>query len=782
MFLEIRWALVAMVALTIVAIMASPADLTQKIISDFAPTFTSTVYQAREFCRRTLTSIPLDNPFVDRARILALDHFNAIHDATRECLTPYIDGWRLFVAKAIEESESLSELFRPENNNTQLEPYNPFQISMESVTYACEPGWCPSWGSPPFEAPPRRPELIPTVNTLVFVVATNVFVAILTSSIMSVLSITSAIFSATLSTTLTILAIVLAALRLVWRSTIGRVRLPATLDVDWEEAIEKVCLCLAMIAAGGFHMLVASLASLVFFIVNTALWVANRDVGLKLASLEMPKPHVIYRTVNDPRVPKLQEENRKVHDQLASTVELLEHIRKQYDMDINQLDGEIEDLRHEKNRQKAVIVGQLKMMAKVDMTQSLYDQLKAVQNRIEELEKEKYLAAEAHKQTDAWYSKQLGDQFEDLRETRRKLNVAQDETESVRNELRCCQFDLESNNQIAGRSEKSLRDRIQKLEMTLASKEEGLNNLRKEHELVFASHREAMGSLTQQIKRRDEVIETQKNGLQGLEAHLKAQEELHASEMKSESAKWEQAVNTLRDDCEKNSNAGKEAEAKLEAETEARKAAEQRSAALEKQLKEKEAMITFFKQQRVSQEAGPSNPPSSPQPSAPVEYRRTVVPRSVKWKLTGGSGAENKGTVPTTGGHKNGAEIPPMNSFNFGASTAQGIFGGGGPSPQPETHPTATSPAPPSNGEDTSAKAPSGTKEVKQPNPANLTPEDDTHDDFFDDLYDEPSNDASEPTSAEPPKDTKETEQPSPGNLTEEESDVDDIFYDIYDD
>jgi hypothetical protein len=350
-------------------------------------------------------------------------------------------------------------------------------------------------------------------------------------------------------------------------------------EVAWDTIINTLCHFLAKLAAGGMNMMCVCLASLIFCIVNTIVWAANVNIGFKLARLEIPPPQVIYRTLEDPRVPKLQEENRRIHNQVVDKDTLLENTRTRYDTDVGELEREIETLEGANLAQKAVIRGQLKMLASIDMTRSTYDQLKEKEKRAADLQKEKDLAIEDKKQSEAYFLKQLGDHFETIREVRWQLRVEKQEHALLRKEHACCQGQLDSREAISGLNIKSQRKRIQDLEKSMASKEETLQALLKEHEELIASQKAAKDAFEEQLKERDEIINTQKKAIQDLQARMNEQEESHASQKKSESAsikrKFDEEIKKMTDECNRSSDARKAAEEMLKTEKEARKAAEE---------------------------------------------------------------------------------------------------------------------------------------------------------------------------------------------------------------
>lgn len=710
MYRAVPYALAAMAVFAIVAVMASPVD-PNHIISVLGSAFTSAVDQSREFCRRTLMSIPFEYSLMDRARVLAVKQFHTVHHVAEEVLVRYIDGCRRFITNAIEGSH----FFRSAKGSRLPQP------SIESITYHPQPGSYPQYGSHfphgsyawgILPAGLHR-DPIPNTSTLVFVVVTNLCTVVLCISIISAISISSAI---------------LAALRLVWRSTKGLVRLPARPKVTWETILQKFCHFLAKLAAGGFNMLVVCLASLMFCIVNTIVWAANLNIGFKLARLEIPPPQVIYRTLEDPRVPKLQEENRWLYNEVADKVALLESTRARYDTDLSQRDREIETLDDANMAQKAVILGQNKMLASIDMTRSIYDQLKEKEKRADDLQKEKDLAVEDKKQSEAYYSKQFGGQFETIRSLRWELKVEKQEHALLRKEHACCQGRLDSSEAMSKLHEKSQRKRIQDLEKSMASKEETLNAL---------------------LKERDELINTQQKASQDLEARMKKQKERHVSQKKSEFAylkrEFYDELKERTKDCERSSAARKTAEAALEAERKGRKAAEdeltaekvareaaqQQAAADSKALEEAKAEVAK-KEEQIKQKKDAHNSAKG-KLNAEILARQSAS-QEIAWLTrrlaTGRPSSDDKGTrtskPPPSRGKippvsRNGAEVPDMRIFNFGSSTASGIFGVD-PSPKPETPPTGPSLPELSRGEDTSDESSSDSSDIEEPEADNTPP------------------------------------------------------------
>lgn len=366
---------------------------------------------------------------------------------------------------------------------------------------------------------------------------------------------------------------------IVWLSFKARARSSAKPEVTWGALIEEHGHALGKLAAGGINILLLCIVGVFFCVVNGVVWAINRNIGFKLARLEVPPPQVIYRTLQDPRVPKLQEDNRSLHNSLEDCQKLLQNTRARYDTDTSELKAENEKLEDANQAQKVMLQTQQRRQASIDMTRPLYDQYKEQKKRADDNQQAKDRIVEEKKQSDEWYAKQLGDQYETIRKVKRELRAEKEQHAELRGSQLYYQDQARDREYVSGLQINSQKKRIQDLEKSMASKMETLEALSKERDQLIASQKEDMDSLKAQLEERDEIINGQKKVLQDLEARMKEQEERHASQKKSDSASvkrnFDREMKKRTKACELSSAARKAAEEELKAEREARKAVEE---------------------------------------------------------------------------------------------------------------------------------------------------------------------------------------------------------------
>lgn len=467
---------------------------------------------------------------------------SAFTSAVDLVVVPYIDVCRRFVTNAMEKSH----IIRSAEDNLLPQP------SIDSITYY------PQYGSYAWDIPSTGLPLdsSPQPSTVFSLLATNFCTAILCISAYTAM-ITPVI------------------LRLSFKA---RARSSAKPEVTWGALIEGNVHALGKLAAGGINILLLCIVGVFFCVVNGVVWAINRNIGFKLARLEVPPPQVIYRTLQDPRVPKLQEDNRSLHNSLADCQALLDNTRARYDADTKELKAENENLEDANQAQKVMLVTQQRRQASIDMTRPLYDQYKEQKKRADDNQKAKDRIVEEKKQAEEWYAKQLGDQYETTRKVKKDLRAEKEQHAELKGLQVYYQDQARNREYVSGLQINSQRKQIEDLEKSMASKEETLEALSKERDQLIASQKEAMDSFKSQLKERDELINAQNKAIQDLEARLKEQEERHASQKKSESTSvkrnFDREMKKRTKACELSSAARKAAEEELKVEREARKAAD----------------------------------------------------------------------------------------------------------------------------------------------------------------------------------------------------------------
>lgn len=662
MYRAVSFALAAMAICATVAMVASHVDAT-RITSALGSSFTSVAGLSHNFFRRNLTSIHLDFSLVDRIRVLAIEHLHTAQDSAKEALIPFIDAGRHSITQAMKRYRFLRSADAPRLPRP----------SIESITYRPQSGPYPRYGSHPhydsypwdipYCGPPQDP--FETPSTVFLMMATSIITAMILIAIISAISTGSAI---------------LASMRFPWRCMNALlVRIASKLWKTWGTICEELIYSLLNLVASGFALLAVFSTTLLFFIGNFIVFAHNVDIGLKLRvppppSPPPPPPEVIIRYLADPEVPKLKRENHELY-------------KKAKDND------------DEKRR----------LLAKID---GLNCQLEGEKKRGDYLKKEKDLAVEEKKESDAQSAEQLGDHRGTIRSLLASLGAKQDELTAAKKSHERCQELFNAKDEDC----KYFVQRILDLERELKA-------LGTQLEKLLASQKEDGEPLNKELQERDEIIESQKKTIQDLEARQKKQAEYYASQRKSETAYTKRAfdreMNKMKKACQQKSADHKAAEAKLKAEIGANKAAEKNLQAENAARKQAEAALEAERKDRKAADSNVSEPNaevallklklakerslyyvdngtqfSGPSIVPPPHLREKLPAKPPK-----SSGAKD---VPSASQHSSGSAVPDKNmfkmpsSFNFGASSAEGIFGVD-PSHKPETppaDPSASQPAP----------------------------------------------------------------------------------------
>lgn len=661
----VSFALAAMVLCAIVAVVVSHVDTTQ-IMSALGSSFTSAADRSHGFLRRPLTSIHLDYSLIDRVRVLAIEHVHTAHNSTKKALVPCVDAGRHFVRQAMARYRFLRSADAPRLP----------RMSIESVAYCHQPGPYPRYGSHPQFASypwdiaycPLPQDPFDNPSTLCLMMATSIITAIVLIAIISAISTSSAILSSMRFPWLCVKALTdrlppkpkknmnLKALL---------VRLASKLGTTWGTICEEFIHSLLNLVASGFALLAILSTSLLLFIGNIAVAAHNLDIGLKIRGPPPPPPppEVVTRYVADPEAPKLKMENQKLRKEAK--------------------DNDDENL---------------KLRTRLG---NLSYQLEGEKGRGDDLEKERNLAVEQKKESDAESAEQLRDQRDTIRSLLASRRAIREELAALQTTHASCQDRLNAKN---GDCEYYMQ--------RILALEDDLEAIRTQLDGLLASQKEDSEPFRKQLQERDKTIQAQENTIQDLRDQLEKQAEHHASQAKSESAYTKRAFDReaqkMRKACQKKSADHKTAEAKLKAETEAHKAAEQKLQAEKATRTQAEAALEAVKNDRKAADATVSKlnaevallklklsngrslyvdhgtQTSGPPTILPPPHLRPTLPAKPP-KSSGGNGA----AVPD----KNMFKMP--SSFNFGESSAEGIFGVNF-SHKPETpaDPSPSQPAP----------------------------------------------------------------------------------------
>ncbi|POS78721.1 hypothetical protein DHEL01_v202883 [Diaporthe helianthi] len=680
MYRAVWLTLAAMAIFAIAAAMAPPVNTTQ-ILSALGSAITSAADRSHTIYRRTLTSIPFDDSFIDQAQVLVIEHLHTVQHSAKEVLIPYIDAGRHFVTQAMKQHHHFF--------CSVGEPHPP-RPSIESITYRPQPGPYPQYGSHPqydlyaWDIPhsscgPRQ-DPFENPSTQLIVLATSVITAMILITISSVISISSAI---------------LATMRFPWRcakalvarlSSKPKKKAPRRHPVDaetrsthwkiWEIICEKLGHSLLNLVESLFALVAIFSTGLLFCIGSFVVFAHNVNIRLKFRvppPAPPPPPQVDIRYIADAEVPKLKR-------------------------DIWRLNQEATDNNEEKAEHLTII-------------HNLKYQVKEEKKRSSGLKKERDGIIKEKKASDARSARQLEDEKTASRKLKSSLWAEQVKHAALQKSHASCQDKLNEAKMVHEHCidqkvalEKDLKAvRAQRDELLTSQKEdkEALNKealdkeaLKKElqqRDEHLASQEKDKEALKKGLQERDETIKANEKTIQDLQAQLKNKEERHASQRKSESTHikraFEREMNKMKKAFQQKSADHKTAEAKLKAMTEAHEAAEKKLEAENATRKQAEAALEAESKDRKAADSHVSKLKtevallklklSNGRPVYVDQGTETSVPSNVPpphlreklpAKAPRPSGAKNEGPVP-----------PPMfkmpSTFNFGASTAAGIFG-----------------------------------------------------------------------------------------------------------
>ncbi|KKY34932.1 hypothetical protein UCDDA912_g05107 [Diaporthe ampelina] len=496
-------------------------------------------------------SINFDSSLILRARVFAVAQLHTIHHTAEAFLIPYISVSRRIVANAIKEYpllRSAEEFLLP-------------QPSYENLTFHAERGAC-VWTISSTGLPA---DFSPHTGTLLLLLTTNVCTAI------ACFLVGTAIF---------------APLRIVWRSTNALVSLATKPNATWETVLEDFATALAHIAAAGNNLLVFYATCLVFCIGNATTYAANLDVGIERV-LKRPEPRaesplVLFRTLQDPRVPDLEEKNRRLETELEEQANIAESSRRRDAATISGLIGKNDAVEEANKAQKRLILNAWEQMASVDMTRSVREQFNELKRNHDSLQGDHGRLAEEKKQAEKEFAQQLGERTDDIRYLKKNLRATEEENAELLRSRQSQQDQAGRSAEVSRVQIESQRQRIQELGKGIASQKETLEARIKELDELIASQNATMESLEAQLKGRDEVINTQKEAMQALEVRIKEERDSHASQKRSSDASlrrnFDRELKKALKASQLNADARKTAEEARKEADEARETAEEVSA------------------------------------------------------------------------------------------------------------------------------------------------------------------------------------------------------------
>lgn len=500
---------------------------------------TSAADLSREFLRQILTGISVGDAIMDRARVFAVEQLYTVHHAAETLLIPYISVCRHIVTDAIEEFPLLRS----------AEEYLLPQPSYENLTFHAERGRC-VWTMSTTGLPA---DFSPHTGTLFLLLATNVCTAIVC------LCIGGSIF---------------APLGIVWRITKALVRFAAKPKATGETVLEDLGTALAILAAAGINGLVFFATCLIFCSANIAMYVASLNIGyfMKRPAPEAKQPLVIYKALPDPRVPQLEEKVRILEHEMEEKDERLKNNTEYHSGVTHDLRGQNEVLVDANWNQKLVIKKHMTMHASIDLNKSMYVQLEEQKQRCDDIQGDCDRVVEEKKvmEKDLW--KQLGDKTDEIRKLKQNQRAHDEERAALLRSQEYLRERATMGDEVSRLQMEFQNDRIEELQRLVSSEKETLEARVKE---LLAT----IESLEAQLKERDDLIGTEKEAKQALEARFKEQEARHSSEQKSQKAHlmkgFERERKKLVDLSRLSSEARKAAEEKLKAAEEARKAADE---------------------------------------------------------------------------------------------------------------------------------------------------------------------------------------------------------------
>lgn len=489
------------------------------VISLVNSSFTSAIGLSLGFCRQILTSVNIDHALKVRARDFAVKQLQTFYHAAKGILVPYISVCRHIVTDAIGE-------------------YPLLRLAEEYLLP--QPSGLPA-------------DFSPHTDTLFLLLATNVCTAIFC---------------------LFIGAAILAPLRIIWRITKALASLTDKPEATWETFLERLTPALAHTAAFGVNALVFCGTGLFFCCYTIAMYAADlvTEYLIKRRASKVEPPKVFYRNLPDPLVPELEDQVRKLKSEFDDKSENWNSKFREDSLTISGLMEENEKLENANKAQKLVIAKQWNMQASIDMTRPMHEQLMETRKQRDDAQGnyERIVEEKKAMETNLWT--QLGQKAEEIRDLKFSHRARVEEYAALKRSLEYHQDRARKDDELSKLSIEFQKGRVQDLEKLMASEKETLDARVKELLTTIES-------LEARLKQRDELISTQKEAIQTLEAQKKELEARHLSEQKAQKAHlmkaFERERSKLTNLSRLSSEARKAAEEKYKAADEAREAAEQ---------------------------------------------------------------------------------------------------------------------------------------------------------------------------------------------------------------
>lgn len=521
-------------------------------ISLVTSSFTSAIGLSLEFGRRILTTVSIDHALKVRARDFAIEQIHTFHHAAKALLVPYISVCRHIVTDAIGEYPLLrlaEEYLRP------------------------QPSGLPA-------------DFNPHTDTLFLLLATNVCTAIFC---------------------LFIGAAILAPLRTIWRITKALASLADKPEATWQTFLDRLTPALAHTAAFGVNVLVFCGTGLFFCSYSIVMYAADLVTGylMKRRASKAEPPKVFYRNLPDPRVPELEDQVCKLKSELEDKSSNWNSKFREDALTIRGLMEENDKLENANMAQKLAIKKYWSMQASIDMTRPMHEQLMETRKQRDDAQGnyERIVEEKKAMETNLWT--QLGKKAEEIRDLKFSHRARVEEYAALKRSQEYHQDRARKDHEASKLSIEFQKGRFQELEKLMASDKESLDARIKE---LLAT----IESLEAQLKERDELINTQKEAIQTLEAQKKELEARHLSEQTSQKAHlmkaFEKERSKLTNLSRLSSEARKAADEAREAAEQARKTAEKDSAAnLEARKAAEEACKAAEEKRRAAAEESAAN-------------------------------------------------------------------------------------------------------------------------------------------------------------------------------
>lgn len=529
----------ALAAIVLCAILSlTPLTInTNYLTSEITSAFTSAVGLSRQFLRRALVSINVGQALTKNARDFIVEQLHTCHHGAKTLVTSWISVCRHIITDAIEEYPIIRS----------AEEYLVPQPSYENLTYHAERGAC-VWT---YSSTGLPADFSPHTGTLFLLLATNVCTATLCFSL------GAAIF---------------APLRMIWQGIRALASLVAKPEATWETFLEEITPPLAMLAAAVAHGIIFCATATLFCVGNLIVYAADLDIGfLKRPAPQVEEPKVFYRTIADPRVKELEEDNRKLERELDEKTEIWHSNSMQDAKRISGLLGENEVLENANMAQKLVIKGYITMHSEIDLKRPMYDQYIEEKKRCRDAQQDFNRVTEEKIALQADFWKQLDERAQEIRALKKTERSYREQNAALSRSIEFHQDRANRGDEVSRAQIECQKKRIKKLEGLEASQKQILEARVKELVDLVASHKANIESLEAQLKERDELV-------QALEARIKEQEARHSSEQQSQKIDlmkgFEEERSKVVQLSKASSDARKSAEETAKAADDARKVAE----------------------------------------------------------------------------------------------------------------------------------------------------------------------------------------------------------------